>query len=131
MMMLCKLYIGYLVAFIPFFICQIVYFCRIKIYDVTGYNCSDSITNELIRKGTENNYKQILYITIYFYLNIFQAGINCLTVLIGLCLTGIDKCLECCQNRKGRNYLNRFDSISENYFTKNCETYDPEIHLIT
>ena len=36
---------------------------RIKKYDVTGYDCSDSITNELIKKGIEDNSKQIKYIS--------------------------------------------------------------------
>ena len=58
--------------FISCFICQIVFFYRIKKYNITGYNCSDSITNELIRKGTADNEKQILYITIKHELIVFN-----------------------------------------------------------
>ena len=62
----CIFYCIYMAMFISCFICQIVFFYRIKKYNITGYNCSDSMTNELIRKGTEDNEKQILYITINF-----------------------------------------------------------------
>ena len=33
------------------FICQAVFYSRVASNDLTGYDCSDSITNEIIRKG--------------------------------------------------------------------------------
>ena len=71
---------------IPCFICHIVYLYRIEKSNIAGYNCSDSITNELIRKGTEDNSKMIIYIKINLYLDLFQIALNCLVILIGLCL---------------------------------------------
>ena len=76
---------------IPCFICHIVYLYRIEKSNIAGYNCSDSITNELIRKGTEDNSKMIIYIKINLYLDVFQIALNCLVILIGLCLMVYDK----------------------------------------
>ena len=76
---------------IPCFICHIVYLYRIEKSNIAGYNCSDSITNELIRKGTEDNSKMIIYIKINLYLDVFQITLNCLVILIGLCLMVYDK----------------------------------------
>ena len=76
---------------IPCFICHIVYLYRIEKSNIAGYNCSDSITNELIRKGTEDNSKIIIYIKINLYLDVFQITLNCLVILIGLCLMVYDK----------------------------------------
>ena len=79
---------------IAYFICQIVFFYRIKKYNITNYDCSDSITNELIRKGIEDDSKQIKYITINICLDIFQVVINILGVIAGFILTFIDKSKE-------------------------------------
>ena len=76
---------------IPCFICHIVYLYRIEKSNIAGYNCSDSITNELIRKGTEDNSKIIIYIKINLYLDVFQIALNCLVILIGLCFMVYDK----------------------------------------
>ena len=76
---------------IPCFICHIVYLYRIEKSNIAGYNCSDSITNELIRKGTEDNSKMIIYIKINIFLDVFQIAFNCFVILIGLCLMVYDK----------------------------------------
>ena len=119
------------------FICHIVFFHRMKKYDVTGYNCSDAITNELIRKRTERNNKSILYVTIGFYLDLFQVVINCLTLLIGLVLMLIDIfCKEYFEQKK-RERLHRekiydiYKSTKKSDFYKNCEINNPEIPLNT
>ena len=91
---------------IPCFICNIVFFYRLKKYDVTGYNYSDSITNELIRKGTEDNDKQVLFVTINFYLDVFIVGINCLIILISFVLSLIDCCVTKYQNKRESNQNN-------------------------
>ena len=76
---------------IPCFICHIVYLYRIEKSNIAGYNCSDSITNELIRKGTEDNSEMIIYIKINIFLDVFQIALNCFVILIGLCLMVYDK----------------------------------------
>ena len=126
------------------FICHIVFFYRIKKYDVTGYDCSDSITNELIRKETKDNYKQILYFTINFYLDVFQVGINCLVLLIGFVIPiTVILCGEFCTEIKYRILDSSNKSIKkidvnkncetncETYSEINCETNNPEIPLNT
>ena len=82
-LVICIFYCIYMVFFIPCFICHIIFYYKILKYNIKSYDCSDSITNELIRKETKDNYKQILYFTINFYLDVFQVGINCLVLLIG------------------------------------------------
>ena len=56
------LYCIYMVIFIICFIIKIVYFCKIKKYDLSHYDCSDSKTNELIKKVAYDDYKQIIYV---------------------------------------------------------------------
>ena len=101
----CFGYCIYMAMIISCFICHIVFFYRLNKYDVTGYNCSDSITNELIRKGTEDNYKLILYVTINFYLDVFIVGINCLIILITLVFCLIKPCVNDPKNKR-ENYQN-------------------------
>ena len=105
-----------LVPFIPCFICQIVFFCRIKYNDISDYNCSDSITNELIRIGSEANDKQFLYFTINFYLDVFLAGVNCLNILIVFAsiIFGFEKC---CKNlcKKSESYQNNDRELLARY----------------
>ena len=133
----CITFCIYMAMLTSCFICHIVFFHRMKKYDVTGYNCSDAITNELIRKRTERNNKSILYVTIGFYLDLFQVVINCLTLLIGLILTLIDEfCKEYFEQKK-RERLHRekiydkYKNTKKSDFYKNCEINNPEIPLNT
>ena len=120
-----SIYIGMLTSC---FICNIVFFYRIKKYNISGYDCSDSITNELIRKGTEDNYKQILYISINFYLDIFQIVFNCLAMLIGLILMIIYKL-------NAKHYelkeLEKSNKVKTNDKSENFEQNYPDIPLNT
>ena len=58
----CCFYTIYMGMIISCFICQIVFLIRIIKNDISDYNCSDSITNEVIRKETIYLLKQILII---------------------------------------------------------------------
>ncbi len=79
---------GFLISSI---ICQSVFLFRIIKNDITDYNCSDPITNEIIRKETEFIKKNIIYTKINLYIDsIFLLG-NCLAMIIGLILGRIDK----------------------------------------
>ena len=116
------------------FICQIVFIYRIKKYNITGYNCSDSITNELISKGTKDNNKQILYITINFYLDVFQILINYITLLIGLIIALNDKLNKKHSKLKEKEdeeeqSQDKYDEIID--FKDNSKTNYPDIPLNT
>ena len=65
------------------FICQAVFYSRVASNDLTGYDCSDPITNEIIRKGFEATSKNIRYIRINFYLELALFAGNCIVFLIG------------------------------------------------
>ena len=124
-------YCIYMGMLISCFICQIVFFYRIKKYNLAGYDCSDSITNELIKKGTEENAKQIIYITVNFYLNVFHVAINCIIVLVGLVLMGIDK-LNWNSDEQEENKEQSEDKDNEKSdINQNSEQNNPEIPLNT
>ena len=116
----CCLY-GILIAiFVTCFIFHILLFDGIKSYNIPDYNCSDPITNELIRKGNEDNSKNILYIKINFYADIFHNAINCFAILISLILALFDKLLENCQGPKevyksDENYNHEENNTGQNY----------------
>ena len=48
------------------------------------YNCSDSITNKLIRVGNENNKKAFTYSKICLFGEVSLLGINFLVFIVGL-----------------------------------------------
>ena len=127
----CLFYCIYMAMFIPCFIFQIVFFYRIKKYNITEYNCSDAITNELIRKGTEDNAKQITRITINFYIDVFQASISCLAILIGLVLMGIDKLKNKSNEQKEGEKQSQDKDNGKSDINKNSEPSNPEIPLNT
>ena len=83
-----SIYMGFLISSI---ICQSVFLFRIIKNNITDYNCSDPITNEIIKKETEFIKKNIIYTKINLYIDsIFLLG-NCLAMIIGLILGRIDK----------------------------------------
>ena len=58
----CWIYLSYIIMSLGFLIAKIVAFVRAKKFGGSDdYNCSDSITNELIRVGNENNKKAFTY----------------------------------------------------------------------
>ena len=54
----------------PCFIGHAVFYRRLINNDLTGYNCSDSTTNEILKKGFEATRKNILLTKINFYLDL-------------------------------------------------------------
>ena len=126
---MCIVYIVYIAFITASFICQIVFLFRIKEYNLAGYNCSDSITNEFIRKGTEDNSKQILYASINFYLDIFQGAINCIAILIGLVLIIFDKLKNRKNEEKESEEENQDKDNEESDMNINSDSNYPEIPL--
>ena len=71
---------------------MIVAFVRAKRYGGTDdYNCSDSITNELIRVGNENNRKAFTYNKICLFSEVALLGANFLVFIVGLIWLLINK----------------------------------------
>ena len=68
------------------FICQAVFYARVARYNLDGYNCSDALTNEIIKKGTENMKKSFVYIQVNFYLELILFVGNCVLTLLDLIL---------------------------------------------
>ena len=112
---------------IPAIICHIVFYYRIKSDNLAGYNCSDPITNELIIKGNEHNYKQILFIEINVYSDFILGAIYCLLWLISLVLLVIDKIKEkcCCKEESKKQSYEKSDNKG------NSEQNNTEIPLNT
>ena len=52
----------------PIFISEAAFYSSFVNNDLTGYNCSDTIINEVIRIGIETSIKNIPYIKKSFYL---------------------------------------------------------------
>ena len=70
--------------FLLFFICIICHsvFLGKIIYNDLSYNCSDDITNEVLKKENQNTKTSILYTSVNLGLDIFIILINVLVVLI-------------------------------------------------
>ena len=88
---LCCFYTIYMGMIISCFICQIVFLIRIIKNDISDYNCSDSITNEVIRKETIFIKTNINYIKINLILDFSILIGNDLAIIIGLILEKCDK----------------------------------------
>ena len=79
-----KIYIGFIFCFLTIFvcaICQSVFLGRI-IANNLSYDCSDDITNELLRKENENTKKSIVYTAANLGVDFFVIFINILSILI-------------------------------------------------
>ena len=79
-----------LFSFICYFIA--VFLGNVIYYDLS-YNCSDDITNEVLRKENENTKKSIVYTAANLGLDLFLIFINILSILIL-------KIIKICQDAK-------------------------------
>jgi len=70
-----------IISFLVFVICQSVFLGMINKYNLS-YNCSDDITNELLRKENEKTKNNIIYIAINLGLDVFYVFINSIYILI-------------------------------------------------
>ena len=64
------IYLVFIALLFPCFIGHAVFYRRLINNDLTGYNCSDSTTNEILKKGFEATRKNILLTKINFYLDL-------------------------------------------------------------
>ena len=62
--------------------------------DYSYYNCSDLITNEVIKKGNENNMKLMIYNMICTFTDGIIAASNLIVLIVGFVLDRIDDCKE-------------------------------------
>ena len=68
------------------------------------YNCSDSITNELIRVGNESNKKAFTYSKICLFAEVSLLGIHFLAFIIGLILHLFDNKINYQENKPQNDY---------------------------
>ena len=98
------------------FVCQSVFYSRVANNDLTGYNCSDDITNEIIKNGFEDSSRNILYITINFYLELCLFAGNWIAILVGYLMNNTEACLH--------DNSSNLDSQPKSYRTRNERNYD-------
>ena len=125
----CIFYSLFMTFLIVCFICQTVFYIRVINNDMTGFNCSDPITNEIIRLGTEDNEQQISYIKFNYYLDIFILGGNCLSLIIGLILIGIWNLISHFLQKDGKQ--NNEPSNHDNYINQKYNQTSSEVPLNT
>ena len=89
----CALYSIYMGLLFSCFICHIVFYYRLTKNDLTGYNCSDVITNEILRIGFEGSNRNIYFIKVNYYLELVLVLGNVIMVLIISIWEGIENCL--------------------------------------
>ena len=89
----CTLYSIYMGLLFSCFICHIVFYYRLTKNDLTGYNCSDVITNEILRIGFEGSNRNIYFIKVNYYLELVLVLGNVIMVLIISIWEGIENCL--------------------------------------
>ena len=79
------LYMAYIIISCGFLISKIIAYVRAKNYGGSeDYNCSDSITNELIRKGNENNKNLFYYNKVCLFSEVAILSVNFLVIILGL-----------------------------------------------
>ena len=67
---------------LPIFISEAVFYFRIVGSHITDYNCSDEITNEIIKVEIETSTKNIILFTISFYIELTIFVLTCFAALI-------------------------------------------------
>ena len=96
-------YLVYIFLICGFLVSHIIAYVEMINSDYSSYNCSDPITNEIIRQGNENNQKILTYNKLSVYPDVIILAGNLLVVIIGLIWDKIDKYLQKNKNYKGQN----------------------------
>ena len=91
------MYLLYIIIICCFLSCHTIAYIKMRESDYSNYNCSDSIINEIIKKGNENNKKVMAYNLISFYIDAIIIAGNFLGFIIGLILDLIDKNTKKCK----------------------------------
>ena len=101
----CWIYLSYIIISCGFLVSKIVAFVRAKKFGGSyDYNCSDSITNELIRVGNENNKKAFTYSKICLFAEVSLLGIHFLVFIVGLILHLFDNKRNYQENKPQNDY---------------------------
>ena len=111
-------------------ICHIIAYVRVIKNDLTGYNCSDRIINEIMRKGFEDITYNILYIKINFFLDLCLFIANCLALIIGLIWEKSKSIIPEYQEHENKNDKNEENS-EKNINKEKSEQKSAEIPLST
>ena len=77
-------FIIYMIIISGFFCLHVIAYINLIKNDYSYYNCSDSITNEIIRKGNENNRNKIKYNMITTFADGIIIVGNLIALIIGL-----------------------------------------------
>ena len=93
-------------------ICQSVFLRRIIDYDLS-YDCSDKITNEVLRKENLNLKESIKYTAVNLGLDCFYILFNLIGFLIFIILVIIEE-IKFSRNEEGRNKENAKEVIVDN-----------------
>ena len=109
-------YMVYIFLICGFLVSHIIAYVKMINSDYSSYNCSDPITNEIIRQGNENNQKILTYNKLSVYPDVIILAGNLLVVIIGLIWDKIDKYLQKNKNYKGQNDNNTEEEIP--YYAK-------------
>ena len=99
----CGVFIIYVIAVSFCFSNHVIVYINMLPNDYSNYNCSDSITNEIIKKGNINNKKVIMYNMICTFIDGIIIVGNLIALIIGFIWDRIDKCRkkkECKENNK-------------------------------
>ena len=120
----CIVYLIYLGMLLSCFICHIVYFVRVSKNDISGYNCSDDITNEVIKKGIKDSTRNIIYIKVNFYLELVLVVGNVLAVIMNVI---IDKYTEKSHGESDKSEKSK----TSNDINEKTETKSNEVPLVT
>ena len=102
--------LGLLMLFICI-ICQSIFLGNIIYYDIS-YECSDDITNELIRKEYKNRDKSIIYTVANLIIDLFVFLLNIIPLLIIFIKS---KLSDCAKENKEQN-----KNLQNNYNSKNA-----------
>ena len=85
------MYLLYIIIICCFLSCHTIAYIKMRESDYSNYNCSDSIINEIIKKGNENNKKLMAYNKTSFYIDAIIIAGNLIGFIIGLIWDIIDK----------------------------------------
>ena len=110
------MFISYIIIIAGCFTFHLIAYIKMRKSDYSYYDCSDLITNEVIKTGNENNMKLMIYNMICTFTDGIIVTSNLIVLIVGFILDRIDNCKELDESEEPENdFINNAQENETSY----------------